>query len=656
MTTQKPINVPIALSRCRSATLTLPWFVQRTEYCPAPATFKPLVNGEEAFGTVYDALLNARRSVDIICWGFQPSMYFKRGSGSASVPIGQLLAQLGANGIKVRLLCWQDDLHLAEFSENGAPGNNLATSIKPLLPDWFVSLPGVSNFVSKDYQAGWEREFDIEWYRRANLNNVTRARYRAASDRVVDFAFRKDAFRNLEFATRDFSLHNRDEIDHRMKLHNEAVRQGAATGSVGRAAMAAFPTHHQKMVLIDYDIPDRAVGFVMGHNMLDTYWDRDDHSYVRMHPQMGRNGLHPRQDISSRVSGPVLEYLNENFCQAWDDATGQTLTQSRAAVASQLTLRRDFDTPVMAQVLRTQSQHEKRDIASMYLQAVNNATRFIYIENQYFRWSELAEKITQVAAALVSAGRDPGKHGPIYLFVVTNSNEEAIGPGTVNTYHMLNALGKADRVPAIARLERRDVLQAQLSTAQDRLAQANREMNQVMKGNYDYSKFPNVAAIQQDQLAHQAEVASIRQQIDDNEKNPIAPIEIPGLKVQICTLVAPDSPPEKWDYVYVHSKLMIVDDVFMTLGSANINLRSMAVDSELNICHENMAVTQPLRRRLWDLHTRGFEGGASDQPVEAFNAWSKIVIRNAQNQKRGLAPIASLVGFSYTSGRRSTDD
>jgi phosphatidylserine/phosphatidylglycerophosphate/cardiolipin synthase-like enzyme len=647
---QKSITTPIALSCTRSATITLPWFVQQTEYNPAQATFKPLVNGEEAFGTIYDAMLAAKSSVDIICWGFQPSMYFKRGSRSASVPIGQLLAQLGASGIKVRLLCWQHDLHLAELSENEAPGNNLATSIKPLLPDWFVSLPRVSSFVSKDYQAGWEREFDIEWYRRANLNNVTKDRVRTANDRVVDFASLKDAFKNVEFATRDFSLHNRDEIDHRIKLHIEAVRRGQAVGSVGRTAMKVFPTHHQKMVLIDYEIPEHGVGFVMGHNMLDTYWDRDDHSYVRMHPQMGRNGMHPRQDLSSRVSGPVLAYLNENFCQAWDEATGQNLTQTRAAIECRLTLRRDFDTPVMAQVLRTQSQHEKRDIASMYLQAVNNATKFIYIENQYFRWPELAEKIKQAAADQVGAGRDPGKHGSIYLFVVTNLNDEGIGPGTVNTYHMLSALGKADSIRAIARLEQNDVLQAQLTAAQRDATAANLQASNAV------SVDARVSAMQF-QEETRAKVASLQQQIKDNsdeKKTPILPVEMPGLKVQVCTLVAPDSPPDKWDYVYVHAKLMIVDDVFMTLGSANINLRSMAVDSELNICHENMAVTQPLRRRLWGLHTKGM--GGQDDPETAYNRWNYVIGQNASNQKNGLPPVASLVGFSYTSDKRSTDD
>jgi len=90
------IIVPIATSKTNTCQLNLPWFTQRTEYGPVPATFEPLVNGECAFGAVYDAILEAKSSVEIICWGFQPSMYFKRGDTS-SLCIGQLLGVMAAS-------------------------------------------------------------------------------------------------------------------------------------------------------------------------------------------------------------------------------------------------------------------------------------------------------------------------------------------------------------------------------------------------------------------------------------------------------------------------------------------------------------------------------------------------------------------------------
>ncbi|MCL9847370.1 phospholipase D-like domain-containing protein, partial [Ralstonia solanacearum] len=100
-----------------------------------------------------------------------------------------------------------------------------------------------------------------------------------------------------------------------------------------------------------------------------------------------------------------------------------------------------------------------------------------------------------------------------------------------------------------------------------------------------------------------------------------------------------------------HAKLMIVDDVFMTLGSANVNTRSMQVDSELNICHEHSGVTAPLRKRLWNIHTKGM--GAQEDVVEAFKTWDRVIARNADRQRDKQAPYASLVGFMRESNKRS---
>ncbi|MCK4154507.1 phospholipase D-like domain-containing protein [Ralstonia pseudosolanacearum] len=657
----KPIVTPLALNCTRSATITLPWFVQHTEYDSAQATFRPLVNGEEAFGAVYDAIAAAKHSIDIICWGFQPSMYFKRGSDAqGTLPIGDLLEAMGKQGVKVRLLVWSDSLHLAQFFENMTPGNNVAS-------------------YRSDTRNATQREFDQLWYWRANLNNVTKGSaakwlmpggaMQEIAKAIRNHALRDKALTNVEFATRDFDLGERTEIAWRTWTQGKDTGRSTFTKDANAAAMAGEPSHHQKMVLVDYEMPERAVGFVMGHNTLDAYWDRDDHGYTRMHPQMGRNDHHPRQDMSSRVTGPILQYLNRNFCQAWSDATGQQLEAGRAVIASQLKLRRDFDTPVMAQILRTQSQHGKRDIEAMYLQAVNNTTNFVYIENQYFRFPPLADKIKEAAKVQFGAGRDQGKHGPLHLFVVTNSNDDGIGLGTVNTYRMLEALGRADTLPGVATLEREDARQASLGKQRAQAIDQQNQANQVIEDANAFLQTEDTASTRQwlaDAQQKLKRATAKRSELEaEMKKTPsqtIESVKIDGLKVHICTLVAPDSPPNNWDYVYVHAKLMIVDDVFMTLGSANINTRSMQVDSELNICHEHSGVTQPLRKRLWGIHTRPgpaehtnsiYTNAVGDDMAKAFTAWGQIIAQNVDNQRNNLAPCASLIGFMRTSEKRS---
>ncbi|WP_321814042.1 MULTISPECIES: phospholipase D-like domain-containing protein [unclassified Paraburkholderia] len=169
------------------------------------------------------------------------------------------------------------------------------------------------------------------------------------------------------------------------------------------------------------------------------------------------------------------------------------------------------------------------------------------------------------------------------------------------------------------------------------------------------------AATQQRVADAQQKVAQLKQQrsqIESQMKSaPQEPMnrDYPGLKVQICTLVAPDSPAGKWVPVYVHAKLMTIDDAFMTLGSANINTRSMEADSELNICHENSQVTKTLRHQLWSLHTNNI--GTQDKPGDAIDSWTDIVKQNTVRQQGGTQqPYASLVGFTRTSNVRSYSD
>ncbi|SFV17940.1 PLD-like domain-containing protein [Pseudoduganella namucuonensis] len=57
--------------------------------------------------------------------------------------------------------------------------------------------------------------------------------------------------------------------------------------------------------------------------------------------------------------------------------------------------------------------------------------------------------------------------------------------------------------------------------------------------------------------------------------------------------------PDEYEEIYIHAKVAIVDDAAFTIGSANLNLRSMALDSELNVLSEAKDVAYGLRCDLF---------------------------------------------------------
>ncbi|MFC4861624.1 phospholipase, partial [Pseudomonas sp. MAHUQ-62] len=275
------IVVPIALQHTHEAVCSAPWFVCDTAYRPWPATYKPLINGEEAFRAVHQAIAAARRSVDIICWGFQPSMHFIR-DGSDDRCIGVLLEEKARQGVQVRLLGWE-----MAFNATGALGE--------------ANLPGKGGIADRAGQTSSDEQYayDRQWF----------AEYAVAASKAGSLA---NAGIPL-FVSRGFSLSERAEIAHQLKL--KRLDPDLAKRAIG--AMAGSVTHHQKSVLVDFELPERAIGFVMGHNMLDEYWDTDRHSALKRPapkrpkaeahaPNRGPRGALPRQDISCQITGRIL--------------------------------------------------------------------------------------------------------------------------------------------------------------------------------------------------------------------------------------------------------------------------------------------------------------------------------------------------------------
>ena len=123
-----------------------------------------------------------------------------------------------------------------------------------------------------------------------------------------------------------------------------------------------------------------------------------------------------------------------------------------------------------------------------------------------------------------------------------------------------------------------------------------------------------------------------------------------GLKVAVARLrtSGPDANGDMaYREIYIHSKLMIIDDVFITVGSANLNLRSMSVDSEINIANTGSLYAEDQRNKIFSLHSGGENEGGGDpnELPEKFKLWNKTMKDNMSQRKKGRPMTGFLLPF-----------
>ena len=113
--------------------------------------------------------------------------------------------------------------------------------------------------------------------------------------------------------------------------------------------------------------------------------------------------------------------------------------------------------------------------------------------------------------------------------------------------------------------------------------------------------------------------------------------------------LGPEQGTAQYKSIYVHSKLLLVDDLFFTLGSANINLRSLQTDSELNIAMPSPKTTRTWRERLWAMHSGAGISTGKATVVENIGAdykiWERVINKNWEFQKKKMPLIGNLVRF-----------
>lgn len=292
------------------------WFVRvpKEVYYPRyRCTIEPLICGEDVFRKIAEDIENACHSVDIITWGFDPGMVLVRGaSAEDGVRYGDLLKQIATrkkNPVKVRLLVWHDDA-ASHAQMNNNPGY------------YGIRFPLIDR-AFKDFYSEHHQAYNDKWYKQV------------CSDEIP----------NIHLHVRDVPL----------RFVDQALSDESAPSNIMAMLAKRYPTHHQKMLLVDYEVPKLAKGYVMGHNSVTDFWDTKKHKfrdirrerfYAMDHAKLQKKAWEsisefqrraaaqtvqsyidanshvakPFQDVSCRVQGPILYDLNHNFCEAWKES------------------------------------------------------------------------------------------------------------------------------------------------------------------------------------------------------------------------------------------------------------------------------------------------------------------------------------------------
>jgi phosphatidylserine/phosphatidylglycerophosphate/cardiolipin synthase-like enzyme len=107
------------------------------------------------------------------------------------------------------------------------------------------------------------------------------------------------------------------------------------------------------------------------------------------------------------------------------------------------------------------------------------------------------------------------------------------------------------------------------------------------------------------------------------------------------------------DRLYVHAKVGIVDDRWLTVGSANLNAHSLLNDTEMNVVTDDPGLARDTRLRLWSEHVG--EDVADEDPCRTVDErWRPIAFEQLERLRAGEPPthrLLALPGVSKRSGR-----
>jgi phosphatidylserine/phosphatidylglycerophosphate/cardiolipin synthase-like enzyme len=463
-------------------------------------------------------------------------------------------------------------------------------------------------------------------------------------------------FQNLQVATR---LMKQEDVEDAVGEHDRDF-PGSTVSWIEREGMYKVATHHQKPILIDfaYEEGRKAVGYIIGLNSVTDYWDTDQHLLEDTRRERGGKleakecvqekkedpgfrTMKPYRDYACRLDGgAALVPIHQNFVSAWHRATalGKGIDKAMAIAEKEQresavpsALKRPSEAgDCSVQIIRTQPEEKDFSVRDVYFQATDIATMaagYLYVETQYFQYEAWSRRLMDARERVMKrwklgcakAGKRMEDMPVMHVMIVIPVPERQ---GMVpRTYDALAVLGQ----------------HAGMTGQQEMIDKANSIADEQQ---YDAMGNPtsgNGATALDDIVTHANEIDKpTLQNLKDNFR----------MKISVAMLNTCGIENGRWRYreIYIHSKLMLVDDTFMTIGSANLNIRSMNVDSEINLATVNPALVKELRRNIWSSLSGKVTDGNQGTHADIKEASQKLAVLLSGNH--GLKENSEkLVGF-----------
>lgn len=641
----------------RTAKGTVQWFLdKRNKPDDHPIThnnrLKLFICGEEGFASIAADIENAKESIDLCCWGFDPGMELIRADGlwPRGVTFGDLLIAAGERGVRVRLLVW---LHPVLATAGSFYGTGIVNPKN--LPGWthdtfFFGLTLKQRAVSEINAQRTLVRHREPYLKRAGgrANDIALDDQIAIADKA-----RKEYCCNWFRTARGMNGRFKNiSVAYRV-ADTEAIKRNLAseTGRIDNSESIGFTqagSHHQKTILIDYAHQDgaHAVGYVMGLNSVTDYWDTADHKIEDGRREWGDDreekeavqtlkpddtadtgfrSYKPYRDYACRFEGGgALIAVSKNFESAWGRATVQADNPARKFIEKEVEkkavplklLRPARKNDASVQIVRTQPEEDDKTIKELYFQATDIAAAvggYIYIENQYFQYEEWAQRLVQQCKAKAALWRS----------AATKSGKSMEDMPVLHVFVVAPVAERDQMVPR----------------TYDTLATIGQHGG--MKGQQEMIDKETAKGSKSDVVVH----------ANDIKKPAVKQLEVDGLRVVASMLQVSDSCRDlkgkmrmRYREIYIHSKLLLTNDSFFSLGSANLNKRSMSSDSEMNFGTNDRAWARYLRQNIWAKLSGGkFDGGSVRQSelADTLETWAKLQSDNrdkkqASNRMKGF--------------------